>query len=167
MPRALRYAGQAAVYLLIAVLLGVFADSPSYTRFPPDQAQITLSFAHGAQRKGGCRRLTAEEIAELPPNMRKPTVCPRERLPVYVELMLDDAMLVSASLPPTGLSGDGPSQVHRRFTIEPGAYRVTARLRDSERAEGFDYERSVDITLRSQQNFVVDFRLDSGGFVFM
>lgn len=167
MTRALQYAGQAVVYGLIALLLGSFADWPSYTRFPADQAQILLSFAHGAERKGECRRLTAEEIAALPANMRKPTVCPRERLPVEVELRLDDALLFRASLPPSGLSGDGPSQVHRRFQVAPGTHRLTARLRDSARAEGFDYEHSEEITLSPQQNFVIDFRPDLGGFVFM
>ncbi len=167
MAKALAYAGQAAVYLLIALLLGIFSDTPSIIHFPADKARITLSFAHGGQRKGECRRLTPEEIAKLAPNMRKPISCPRERLPLQVELLLDGAPLFEASLPPTGLSRDGRSQVHRRFVVAPGSYTLTARLRDSARAEGFDYERSQEITLVPQQDFVVDFRSDTGGFVFM
>ena len=167
MPKVLQYLGQGLVYGLIALLFGVFADWPRYTHFPPDQAQIMLSFAHGAERKGDCRRLSAEEIAELAPNMRRAEICPRERLPVLVELMLDDTTLFNAALPPSGLSRDGPSQVHRGFAVAPGAYRLTVRLRDSARSEGFDYERSEDIVLRAMQNFVVDFRADTGGFVFM
>ena len=167
MASALRYIGQAVVYTGIALLLGVFAALPSCERFPEDKAQILLSFAHGAQRKGECRRLSAEEIAALPPNMRKPTVCPRERLPVDVELLLDDELLFQASLQPSGLSRDGPSQVHRRLVVPAGPHRLTVRLRDSDRSEGFDYERTEMIELQENQNFVVDFRSEAGGFVFM
>ena len=167
MVKALKYAGQGVVYALIALLFGVFSDSPRYVHAPPDQAQIMLSFTHGGQRKGECRRLNAEELAELAPNMRRAQVCPRERLPLLVELTLDGRTLFTADLPPSGLSGDGPSQVHRRFIVPPGSHRLTVRLRDSARSEGFDYERSEDIVLKERQNFVVDFRADAGGFVFM
>ncbi len=167
MPRPLQFLGQGVVYLVIALLFGLFSDWPRFTFFPADQAQIMLSFAHGAQRKGECRKLTAEELDELAPNMRRPEICPRERLPVLVELTLDDQPLYRESLPPSGLSGDGPSQVHRRFVVAPGSHRITVRLRDSARSEGFDYERSETIALRERQNFVIDFRSDRGGFVFM
>ena len=167
MSRALKFAGQGVVYALIALVFGVFSDWPRYTTSPPDQAQIMLSFSHGGARKGGCRRLSAEEIAELAPNMRRPEICPRERLPLLVELVLDGRTLFRAELPPSGLSKDGPSQVHERFLVAPGPYRMTVRLRDSARAEGFDYERSEDIDLRAMQNFVVDFRADTGGFLFL
>lgn len=167
MPKPLKYLGQGLVYALIALLFGVFSDSPRYTYSPPEQAQIMLSFSHGGARKGECRRLSAEELAELAPNMRRPQICPRERLPLLVELTLDGKPLFRAELPPSGLSGDGPSQVHRRFLVAPGPHRLTARLRDTARAQGFDYERSADIVLRAQQSFVVDFRADTGGFVFL
>ncbi len=167
MTRTMRYVGQVAVFALIAALLGTFADWPSFTRFSSDKAQITLNLAHGGARKGECRRLTPEEIAALPPNMRRPTECPRERLPVLVELTLDDQVLFRESLAPTGLAKDGPSQVHRRFVVAPGRHRLTARLRDSVRTEGFDYEHSAEIDLQPLDNLVVDFRLDRGGFVYM
>jgi hypothetical protein len=163
---ALRYVGQGVVYLLVAVVLGYFSSAPSYTHFPADQALIKLSFAHGAERKGECRRLGAEELARLPPNLRRPVECPRERWPVVVELVLDDATLYQASLPPTGLAGDGPSRVYRRFAVAPGSHRLIARLRDSARAQGFDYVREATIELAPGQNFVIDFRKDIGGFVF-
>ena len=167
MPKVLRYLGQFVAYAAIGLLFAVFSDWPPYSNFPSGQAQILLSFAHGADRKGPCRKLTAEEIGELAPNMRRPEICPRERLPVHVEVLLDDQPLFSASLPPSGIAGDGPSQVHRSFVVSPGSHRLTARLRDTARAEGYDYERSETIELRELQNFVIDFRADTGGFVFM
>ena len=163
---AMRYLGQAAILLLFMAFIGAFADSPVYVYQPPDRALIKLSFAHGAERKGGCRRLSPEEIAKLPPNMRRPTECPRERLPVYTELVLDGQVVFRANLPPTGLAGDGPSRVYERFPAAPGAHRIAVRMRDTARGEGFDYERIAEITLKAEQNFVIDFRPEAGGFVF-
>ncbi len=166
MTEVLRYAGQAVVYVLIALAIGYFANGPAYVHFPPDQALIKLSFGHGGEPKGECRRLTPEELAALAPNMRKPFDCPRERVPVVVALELDGQPLYQASLPPSGISGDGPSGVYERFPVAPGRHRLVARLRDTGRTEGFDYEREVDFELAPSHIFVVDFRAEAGGFVF-
>ena len=107
----LRYLGQAAVYGVIAVILGYFSVAPAYRHLPEEDSQVKISFAHGAKPKGECRRLTAAEIAELAPNMRRPTSCPRERLPLLLEFELDGNRMFSESLPPTGLAGDGPSRI--------------------------------------------------------
>jgi hypothetical protein len=79
MVKPLGYLGQGAVYLLLGLGIGYFSDRPAHTHSPPDMALIKLSFAHGAQKED-CRRRTAEELAKLPPNMRRPMVCSRERL---------------------------------------------------------------------------------------
>ena len=165
MAKPLGYLGQAAVYLLLALGIGYFSDRPAHTHFPPDMALIKLSFAHGA-RKEDCRRRTDEELAKLPPNMRRPMVCARERLPVGVELLLDGEPLYQAVLPPTGLAGDGPSRAYQRFPVPPGRHELTARLRDTDRAEGFDYERTVVVDLAPAQSLAIDFRGEMGGFIF-
>ncbi len=165
MATALRYLGQAAVYLLIAVAFGIFSDSPAYQHRPTDRAELKISFAHGAARKGECRKLTREEMEKIAANMRRAEVCPRERLPVLVELQLDGEILFRESLPPTGLSRDGPSIVYRRFSILPGPHRLTVRLRDSARTEGFDYELDTDIDLQAQKSLAIDFRSETGGFI--
>jgi hypothetical protein len=36
MTEVLRYAGQAAVYVLIAVFIGYFSNAPAYVHFPPN-----------------------------------------------------------------------------------------------------------------------------------
>ena len=152
MTRPLAILGQALAYLLFAAVLGVFSAAPSYTHLEPDRALIKLSFSHAAQRKGECRRLTPEEIAALP---------------VLVELVLDGRVVARELLPPAGLHGDGASAVYRRFPVKAGRHRLVARLRDSGRTEGFDYEGVAEIELAPGQNFVVDFRSETGGFIFM
>lgn len=166
MNNILRYAGQVVVYLLFAAFLGYFASAPKYTHFPPDMALIKLSLAHGAQRKGGCRRFTQAELQKMAPNMRRPLDCPRQRLPVTVELLIDGEASYRATLPPTGLSGDGPSRIYQRFAVTPGRHTIVARLRESDRAEGFDYEKTAEIELTAQQSLAIDFRNELGGFIF-
>jgi hypothetical protein len=163
----LRILGQGAAYALFAALLGYFSAAPRYTYLEPGMALIKLSFSHAAQHKGKCRRLSAKEIAALPPNMRRPFDCPRGRLPVLVELDLDGKVLSRKELPPSGLSGDGPASIYERFAVPAGSHKLVARLRDSARTEGFDYESDIQIELTPGQNFVIDFRAETGGFRFM
>lgn len=165
MSRVLRYLGQAVVYLGIALVFATFSKSPSYVHFPPDRALIKVSLVHSAQRREECRRLSAEEIAELPPNMRKPLACARERLPIWLEVLLDDRVLIRDAFPPTGFADDGPARIYERFEVRPGRHLLTLRLRDSRRTEGFDYEFQETVELQPQQNLVVDFRTESGGFI--
>ena len=164
MSSAFRYVGQTAVYLVMAALIGYLSDSPSYTYFPPDRALIRLAFVSTGVHKGLCHELSAAERDKLAPNMRKAAECPRERLPVWVELVMDGAVLYRASLPPTGLASDGPSKVYQRFTVLPGPHHMVVRMRDSERTEGYDHEASGDVTLLPQQSFVIGFEKEFGGF---
>lgn len=165
MARLLGYLGQAAVYLVTAVLLGVFSDSPAYRHFPQDRALVKLSLVHSAQRKEPCRRRTAEELAKLAPNMRKPMACSRERLPLWLEMRLDGRLLFGEALPPGGLSKDGPARIYRQFPVAPGRHRLSLGMRDSARTEGFDHRFDREIELRALQSLVIDFRPESGGFI--
>ncbi|MGI9415368.1 MAG: hypothetical protein ACR2PM_16960 [Hyphomicrobiales bacterium] len=158
--------GQAAVYAVIAVVLGFFASEPAYRHFAADQALIKLTFTHGGKHRGGCRRRTAKELQELAPNMRRPFDCPRDRLPVVVELDVDDETVYRASLEPTGLHGDGPSILYKGFPVPTGEHRIAVRLRDSERSSGFDYESESTQSLKPAQLLVIQFREEAGGFTF-
>lgn len=164
---ALRYLGQAVVLAIGAAIVAYFSILPSYEAFPPDRAQIKLSFAHVGKPKGECRRLTREELAALPANMRKPTKCPRERLPLRVELEVDGTLLFADTLEPTGVAGDLPARVYEKLAVAPGAHRVVARLRDSAREDGFDYVREAELTLAPREILVIDFMADRGGFLFL
>jgi hypothetical protein len=156
-----RYLGQAALYGAFALAIGYFSTSPAYTHLDPDQALLKLSFSHGAQRVGECRDRSDEELAKLPPNMRIRQDCPRERAPVVVELALDGVLLYRESLPPSGLSRDGPASVYRRFVVPAGTHRLTARLSDNTKGE-FNYRDEKTLTLAPAQIVVVAFHAESG-----
>jgi hypothetical protein len=161
-----RYLGQGIVYALIAVLLGFFADTPAYRHFDDDKAQLTLSLAHSGKHVQDCRRRSAAEIAALPANMRKPLDCPRGRAPVLVEVELGGKIIVSESVPPSGLFGDGPSQIYQNFVIPSGSYTLVVRMRDSTRDEGFDYQREAQVVIAPRQRFVIGFQAEAGGIIF-
>ncbi|HET7912533.1 MAG TPA: hypothetical protein VFL49_10915 [Pseudolabrys sp.] len=162
----LRYAGQFVVIAALFVVVTAFSDWPTYRQVPRDSAILMLSFVHGADRKAECRRLTPEEIQKLPPNMRRVQECPRGRRPIYVELDLGGRTIFSANLPPTGIAGDGPSKVYERFVVPAGQHDVAVRMRDTPRTDGFDHERHAAVTLVADQMFVIDFRAETGEFIF-
>lgn len=166
MTGALRYLGQGAVYALFAALIGYLSVYPVYDPFPPDHALVKLSLAYAGKPKGECRRRTAEELAKLAPNMRKPFVCPRQRVPLLIELEMDGTVLYRDVLEPTGFAGDGPSRAYQRFAVPAGEHRFVARLRDTDRAEGFDHVRAEKVTLAAGQNLAIDFKGATTGFTF-
>ncbi len=158
---------QGLIYALVGAGLVHFSAGPAYVHMDPGLALVKISFSHAAQRKEECLKLTPEEIAALPPNMRRPESCGRARMPLWVELDVDGRALLRAGLPPSGLAGDGAGTVYRRFPVSAGRHEFVARLRDSRRSTGFDYERSAVLMLEPQQNLVIDFQPDAGGFQFL
>lgn len=162
----LRVAGQFIVIAALFVAVAAFSDWPVYRQIPRGSAVVMLTFVHGADRKAECRRLTPEEIQKLPPNMRRVQECPRGRRPLYVEFDLAGKTVFQASLPPTGIAGDGPSKVYERFVVPAGSYDIAVRMRDTPRTDGFDHERRATVALTADQLFVIDFRTESGEFVF-
>ncbi|MDE0373445.1 MAG: hypothetical protein OXI73_13015 [Rhodospirillales bacterium] len=163
----LRTFAQCVLYAGFALVVATFSYWPPYARIDPDSAVIKLSFSHAGDLREPCRTLGAEELAALAPNMRSGVDCPRERVPVVVELEIDGERVFHAALPPSGLAHDGPSSVYERFEVSAGPHRIRVRLRDTVRESGFDHEGTTDIHLSTRQSFVIDFRPELGGFQFL
>jgi len=163
--RALGYAGQAVVYALIGAAIAYFSTSPAYRSFADSDALIKVGFAHGGQHRHACHRRTPAELQKLPPNMRKPLSCPRERLPVLVRLEIDGRVILEKEYAPTGLSGDGPSSIYIRQAVPAGRHTLAVRMRDSKRTAGFDYNLRESIELAPRQNLAIRFRADLGKFL--
>ena len=164
MPEIRYLFGQIIAFTLFAIGLGYFSNSPTYTHLDPEMALIKLSFSHASQHKEECRRLSPEEIAALAPNMRHPVECPRQRLPVLVEMIMDGNTLLRKAYTPTGLAHDGAASAYEKIPVTPGLHKLTVRLRDSDREDGFDFEDGININLVPRQQFVIDFRDNSFKF---
>ena len=165
--QVLRAFGQLALYAAFAVVVATFSFRPSYEWVAPDRAVVKLSFSHAGERREPYRTLSPEELAALAANMRSGVDCPRERVPVVVELEIDGERVYHAALAPSGLAGDGPSSVYERFEVPAGHHRIRVRLRDTVRESGFDHEGAADVRLAAHQSFVIDFRPELGGFQFL
>ena len=130
MAKPISWIGQGLLYALFALIIGFFSNWPPYRHLAPDQALIKLSFSHHGKPVAECRQRSPEELAKLPPNMRAPMDCPRERSPVTVEIDLDGAPAFRHVAAPSGLSSDGASTVYQRFLVAAGEHRVAVRLKD-------------------------------------
>ncbi|MEE8495468.1 MAG: cytochrome b N-terminal domain-containing protein, partial [Xanthomonadales bacterium] len=155
-----------AAYTLFMVLVGWFSVWPRYQLIEQGQAMVSLSFSHAGQRIRACRKLTQEELNELPPNMRKAEDCPRERLPVRIAFSSNGMTLYEASRAPTGLWHDGESNVYHRMVIPAGKQKLFIGMVDSGREEGFDYSLEQEIDFLPGQHVVVEFDSIQQSFVF-
>ncbi len=83
-----------------------------------------------------------------------------------MQIKIDGQPIHGEILQPTGLSGDGPVRIYEKFLVPAGRHVITARLRDSRRDDGFDYESTHEADLVAWQNLAIDFKVDKGGFEF-
>ena len=165
MSQALKLLARFAVLVLVFAGAAVLSNRPVYRSLPEGTGLLTLSFSHGADRKAACRKATPEELAELPPNMRRPEICPRGRPPIRVEFDVDGKRVFEADVPPSGIAGDGPSRVHRRLVLPAGSYAVAVRMREQPEGD-FAWHAERAIRLEPGASRVIDFRAAAGGFVF-
>jgi hypothetical protein len=165
MRNVVRYAAQAVLYAAFVAFIGYFSNSPAYEHLAPGDALLKVSLTHAGARKQACRERTPEELAKLAPNMRAQSVCPRERVPVIVEVMLDDAPLFRVVAPPSGFSKDGVSTIYRRVPVAAGRHRIGARLADNPAGE-FTFAHDATVDLAPGRVVVIDFDPAQGGFVF-
>jgi hypothetical protein len=166
MAKVFRVTVQVLAYLGFVAVVAYLSASPAYDYASADMAAIKLSLSHAADRVEPCVQLTPEQMAELAPNMRRAEVCERERLPLTVRLEIDGELLAQIEAPPSGLWNDGPASVYERFEIAPGRHRITAMLRQSARADGWDFAHSEEVTLAAGRYFTITFRAETGGFRF-
>lgn len=153
----LRYLLQAFNYTLFMALIWYFATSPSVTVIEADEAMITVAFAHAGETRQKCRRLSQEELMKLPPNMRKPEDCPRERSPIIIEAMLDGKKVFSEAMLPPGIFNDGSVNVYYNRKVPAGQHMFEIKMDDSVRKEGFNYRLTQDIDIKPQQILLVEF----------
>jgi len=146
------YALQALNYLFFMALIGYFSTSPAYRHLPEGQALVVLAFSHAGQHVEPCKQVSAEELAKLPPNMRRPTECPRARSPIKVELLMDGELLLDTVAEPPGLFGDG-------------GHHFVVRMNDSVRVKGYNYTHEQTVELKPAQLLFIDFNTEQG-FIF-
>ena len=101
---------------------------------------------------------------KLPPNMRKPMDCSRERSPVIMELQMDDKVIYSHTAQPVGLYGDQGIDVYKNIRVSAGIYHLKAWVNDDVNVEGPIYEHEQDVDIQPEQHLVIQFESRLGGF---
>jgi hypothetical protein len=156
--------GQVILYGAFAAFIGYFATSPTYRQMPEDAALIKLSISHLGDRE--CRRRTPEELAKLPPNMRAPLECPRERSDITLHVDIDGQPALRTVVHPTGIAKDGVSTIYRRFEVKAGEHLVSVKMNDNVAIPGFKFVKEDRVVLKPAQVMVIDFNPDKGGLFF-
>jgi len=162
----MKMAARLLAYAAFFALIGLLSVWPEFRLLDNDEAIVSITFSHAGKRIGECTRLSQQELMALPPNMRKPEECPRERHALQVELRMDETVLYSATLPPSGLWADGKSTAYKRIRVVTGTHDFTVRMNDSGRPGTFDFEESTTLDLEPGQNLVVYFDPASQRFLF-
>jgi ferredoxin/coenzyme F420-reducing hydrogenase delta subunit len=152
--------------VLFAVVVGALSAWPRFRVIDEGMAMVSLSFSHAGPRVRECRHLTQEELNELPPNMRKPDDCPRERLPIRVLFRTGDETLYEAIRRPTGLWKDGSANVYQRLQVAPGTRRLLIGMNESGLPGAFDFSLEKEVTLEAGDHLVVEFDETNKTFVF-
>jgi ferredoxin/coenzyme F420-reducing hydrogenase delta subunit len=156
----------AFAYIAFAVIVGYLSVWPRFQLIDEGKAMISLSFSHAGQRIRECRKLTQEELNKLPPNMRKPDDCPRERLPIRVVFSANGETLYEAIRQPTGLWKDGSSNVYKRLTVAGGSQRLFIGMNETGESPDFDFTLEQEVDLAPGKHLVVEFDDIQQSFVF-
>lgn len=158
-----QYIGQVVAYGLFMLFIAYFSSAPDWAHTQPDEATVKVSIRHAGQILGECRDLSVEELSKLPPNMKVPQVCPRERSPVSLKILLNGKLLYEETANPSGLQNDGVSTFYSRFTIPAGEHNISATLKDNVNDDQDRYEFEQRMRISPRQVVVVDFK---DGFIF-
>lgn len=150
------------ISLVVVLATAKLSTWPDWQSVPDDHALIRLSFTQSGVKT--CRDRTPEELAALPRNMRQSQICDRRRADIYVEMELNGTPVLAEHVPPTGISGSGPSRVYRGFELPAGTYDIALRLRDNPALDGFTSETTRQVQLAPGESLAIDYDPSQGGF---
>ncbi|MEO5352415.1 MAG: hypothetical protein H7835_04295 [Magnetococcus sp. XQGC-1] len=163
MNSAVRYLLQGFCYAAFCGVVYYFSTSPVYQYLGAGEAEILVAFKHPTQRREACHQRTAEELQQLPPNMRRAQDCPRERAPLVLDIALDGRSVLHKEFVSPGIHRDGSIFVYAKFFIPAGAHQLQMQMRDSVR-EGYDYRLERRFDFQPGQMLVVGFDENASDF---
>lgn len=166
-PTPMHWIGQAVAYGLVALFIGHFSNSPKYQHLPPGEAMLKLSLRHSGQVLGECHQRSQEELEKLPPTLRAPVSCSRERSPLEIELQVNGETRISEIVQPRGLHKDGMASIYHRLNVPSGPVELRVRMKDHLDQKEFPYAVERTVELRPGQVLVIDFDSNGKRFEFL
>jgi hypothetical protein len=158
MADTMRYLGQSLLYALFFVPLVYFTHAPTHRHLDEDLAVLKIAIRHAGQIIGQCTAINADDRVDRPANMQRVEICPRERSPLKLELILDGNTLYRASVEASGLHSDGVSSMYRRFNIPAGNHHLQLLMNDDVAVDGYTWQFEQDIQLQPAQVVVASFK---------
>ena len=130
---------QVGFYLIVGLFIGWISHFPTYEYSDGKQAELKLVVRHSGNLIGECRALSQKEMEKLPPNMRTPQVCPREKAPLTVTLTVNGDEFYQKTIKPSGIHNDGVIAQYEIFSIPAQMLAVRFAIEG-----GSVYEQSID-----------------------
>ena len=166
MNKIIRYPLQILNYTVFMGMIWYFSTNPPYQRLEENQALITFTMSHVGKHVTKCKKTPYKELMKLPPNMRKPMDCPRERSPVVMELTLDNKVIYSHTAQPIGLYKDQGIDVYEDIKVPAGKHNFKVWINDDVKVEGPIYWHEQDVDIKPEQHLVIQFESKNNGFSF-
>lgn len=151
---------QGVLWSILLGGIGGFSRLPAVEVIPAGKTEIKLVVRYSGKRLGECAEMSTAELENLPPNMRSPVICPREKSPLYAELEIDDVVHVRETVAPSGLHNDGVIATFHRIAADTGEVHLELRIRDDERVEGFTHNMDETVSLSSDKVLTIHFTDD-------
>ncbi|MDH5572012.1 MAG: hypothetical protein OEY89_09620 [Gammaproteobacteria bacterium] len=151
-------------YAVFMALVWYLSIKPPYHQLDEDQAMITFTLGHVGKHVDECIKVSQEELLKLPPNMRKPMSCSRERSPITMEMRLDDHVLYSKVVQPHGLYKDQGIDVYESIKVPAGKHILNVWINDDVNVDGPMYKHTQPIELKPEQHMIIQFISDSSSF---
>ena len=159
MDKFTRYLGQAVLYALFFLPLAYFSHAPVYRNVEEGVAVLKIAVRHAGEVIGECTAVAGGGSGMRPSTMTQSVeICPRERSPLQLELIVDGETLYSAQVQPSGLHSDGISSMYRRFEIPAGPHHLQIKMNDDVKVEGYNWQLQQDIDLQPAQVMVASFK---------
>lgn len=118
-----RAAAGGLVVVAATAALGWFSQAP-YGAGRQGEALVRLAWRTPGTRVEECRRLTPEELEQLPVHMRQEQVCEGRVLPYRLAVRLDGQPLADDTVHAAGARADRPLYVYREFPVSRGAHDI-------------------------------------------
>ncbi len=155
---ALRWLSQAAFYAAFFLPLAYLTHAPPYRALPPDMAVLKVAIRHAGAIVGACTTPGAGKFDDRPINMRPTKICPRERSPLALQLILDGETLYRATVPASGLHNDQLASVYRRFNVPAGHHQLQVLMNDDVSITGYNWQMTKELDVRAAQVMVLSFK---------
>lgn len=137
----------ASLLLIPAFLILFLSTKPTYPFYSKGQSLLKFTFKRSGKQVG-CRELAGEEVESKLKHMRKTQSsfsrlrmeCDRRRLPMYMEVYLDNKNIFSKTYYPTGIRKDGSTFAYEEMSIAPGIHEIKVKMKDISLEETFKHK---------------------------